>query len=100
MKVRRVWAVARKEFLHILRDPRSLGMGIAIPILLLVIYGYALTMDVDEVPLVSGTRAKHRRAASSSPDLPHRGTSLGRGTCAITRSSNGQLIPGRRWRPW
>ena len=52
MKARRVWAVARKEFLHILRDPRSLGMGIAIPVLLLVIYGYALTMDVDEVPLV------------------------------------------------
>ena len=52
MKARRVWAVARKEFLHILRDPRSLGMGIVIPVLLLVIYGYALTMDVDEVPLV------------------------------------------------
>jgi ABC-2 type transport system permease protein len=52
MKARRVWAVSRKEFLHILRDPRSLGMGIAIPVLLLVIYGYALTMDVDEVPLV------------------------------------------------
>jgi len=52
MKARRVWAVSRKEFLHILRDPLSLGMGIAIPVLLLVIYGYALTMDVDEVPLV------------------------------------------------
>ncbi|OFW33732.1 MAG: hypothetical protein A3J28_12750 [Acidobacteria bacterium RIFCSPLOWO2_12_FULL_60_22] len=52
MKGRRVWAVARKEFLHILRDPRSLGMAIAIPMMLLVIYGYALTMDLDEVPLV------------------------------------------------
>jgi len=52
MKAARIVAVSRKEFLHILRDPRSLGMGIAIPILLLVIYGYALTMDVDEVPLV------------------------------------------------
>ncbi len=52
MRKGRVWAVARKEFLHVLRDPRSLGMGIAIPVLLLVIYGYALTMDVDEVPLV------------------------------------------------
>jgi ABC-2 type transport system permease protein len=52
MKARRMGAVSRKEFLHILRDPLSLGMGIAIPVLLLVIYGYALTMDVDEVPLV------------------------------------------------
>ena len=31
MNLRRVRAVARKEFLHVLRDPRSLGMAIAIP---------------------------------------------------------------------
>lgn len=52
MKPLRVWAVARKEFTHIIRDPRSLGMGIAIPMLLLVLFGYALTLDVDNVPLV------------------------------------------------
>jgi len=52
MKPLRVWAVARKEFTHIVRDPRSLGMGIAIPMLLLVLFGYALTLDVDNVPLV------------------------------------------------
>ena len=52
MKVRRIRAVARKEFLHVLRDPRSLGMGIAVPMLLLILFGYALSVDVDEVPLV------------------------------------------------
>ena len=52
MKLRRIRAVARKEFLHVLRDPRSLGMGIAIPMLLLILFGYALSVDVDEVPLV------------------------------------------------
>lgn len=50
MNARRVRAVARKELLHIVRDPRSLGMGIAIPILLLLLFGYALTLDVDDVP--------------------------------------------------
>jgi ABC-2 type transport system permease protein len=45
-------AVARKEFIHIFRDPRSLGMAIAIPMLLLVLFGYALTLDVDNVPTV------------------------------------------------
>ncbi len=49
---RRVYAVARKELLHIIRDPRSLTMAIAIPMLLLVLFGYALTLDVDNVPLV------------------------------------------------
>lgn len=52
MNLGRLAAVARKEFLHVLRDPRSLAMGIAIPMLLLVLFGYALTLDVDNVPLV------------------------------------------------
>lgn len=52
MKLQRVAAVARKEFTHIVRDPRSLGMGIAIPMLLLFLFGYALTLDVDRVPLM------------------------------------------------
>lgn len=52
MNGRRLWAVARKESIHIIRDWRSLVMGIAIPILLLILFGYALTLDVDEVPLV------------------------------------------------
>lgn len=52
MSWRRIWAVARKEFIQILRDKRSLGMAIAIPMLMLAIFGYALTLDVDRVPLV------------------------------------------------
>ncbi len=52
MKRRRVVAVARKEFLHVFRDPRSLGMGIVIPMILLILFGYALTVDVDDVPVV------------------------------------------------
>jgi ABC-2 type transport system permease protein len=52
MKFQRMAAVARKEFIHVLRDPRSLGLGIAIPMLLLFLFGYALTLDVDRVPLM------------------------------------------------
>ncbi|HTT56466.1 MAG TPA: ABC transporter permease [Opitutaceae bacterium] len=61
MNLRRLWAMARKEALHIRRDPRSLGLAIGIPMLMLVMFGYALTLDVDQVPLVvwdqSGTPA-------------------------------------------
>jgi ABC-2 type transport system permease protein len=52
MKTQRIKAVARKEFLHVIRDPRSLMMGLAIPMLLLFLFGYALTLDVDRVPLM------------------------------------------------
>jgi ABC-2 type transport system permease protein len=52
VKLKRVVAIARKESLHVLRDWRSLGIGIAIPVLMLFLFGYALTLDVDRVPLV------------------------------------------------
>jgi ABC-2 type transport system permease protein len=51
MNLRRIRAVAQKETLHVIRDPRALGIGIAIPMLLLLLFGYALTLDVDRVPL-------------------------------------------------
>ncbi len=51
MKPQRIKAMARKEFLHVLRDPRSLAMAIAMPMVLLLLFGYALTLDVDRVPL-------------------------------------------------
>lgn len=52
MKPRRVYAVFRKELLHIVRDPRSLYLALALPIVLLMLFGYALTLDVDHIPTV------------------------------------------------
>ena len=52
MNLRRLWAVARKETLHIRRDPRSLVLAIGIPMLMLIMFGYALTLDVNRVPFV------------------------------------------------
>lgn len=52
MNLRRLSAVARKELIHILRDPRSLGLAIGIPVFMIVLFGYALTVDVDHVPVV------------------------------------------------
>ncbi len=51
MKSGRLLAVARKEFIHVLRDPRALGIAIVLPMVMLMIFGYALTLDVDRVPL-------------------------------------------------
>jgi ABC-2 type transport system permease protein len=58
MNLRRLKAIARKEFLHVLRDPRSLMMGIGMPMLLLFLFGYALTLDVDRVPLAVWDQAE------------------------------------------
>lgn len=48
----RLRAVARKEFLHIVRDPRSLGLALALPMVLMLLFGYALSLDVDRVGLL------------------------------------------------
>ena len=50
MNLRRTRAMARKEFLHILRDPRSLIMALVLPFLMILLFGYALTLDVDRIP--------------------------------------------------
>jgi len=57
VNARRLLAVSRKEFLHVRRDPRSLGLGIAIPVALLLLFGYVLTLDVDRVPLAVWDRS-------------------------------------------
>jgi len=48
----RLKAVARKEVIHIWRDPRSLALAVGIPMLMILLFGYALTVDVDHVPIV------------------------------------------------
>ena len=52
MNFQRVFAIIRKEFVHIIRDPRSLAMAIAMPVLLIFLFGSSLSLDVDKVPLV------------------------------------------------
>ena len=52
MKIIRLKAIAVKEFLHIVRDPRSLALAVSIPVLLLLLFGFALTLDVDRIPTV------------------------------------------------
>lgn len=47
--LKRIKAVAWKEFIQIKRDPRSLGLALAIPIFMLLIFGYGLSLDIDHV---------------------------------------------------
>src|SRR5687767_4562626 len=49
MNTRRIRTIARKELLHIIRDPRSLGLALALPVVMLTIFGYALSLDVDRI---------------------------------------------------
>jgi len=50
--LKRIKAVAWKEFIQVKRDPRSLGLALAIPIFMLLIFGYGLSLDIDHVPMI------------------------------------------------
>jgi ABC-2 type transport system permease protein len=48
----RIQAIARKEVYHIIRDFRSLYLAFFIPLLLILLFGYALSLDVENVSTV------------------------------------------------
>jgi ABC-2 type transport system permease protein len=52
MNWRRVRAVGRKEFLHVVRDTRSLLLALLLPFIMLLAFGWALSLDVDRIPTV------------------------------------------------
>jgi ABC-2 type transport system permease protein len=51
MRVRHIWAVARKEFDHIIRDRGTLFLVLFTPTLALLLMAYALTVDIKHVPI-------------------------------------------------
>lgn len=52
MKLLRIRAIAKKELIQISRDPLSLAMAFLMPAILLFIFGYAITLDVNRLATV------------------------------------------------
>jgi ABC-2 type transport system permease protein len=52
MKLLRIQAIAKKEFIQIRRDSLSLAIAFFMPVVQLLIYGYAITFDVDNLTTV------------------------------------------------
>ena len=50
MNLRRTRAMFEKEVRHILRDSRSLIMALFLPLFQMLLFGYALNLDVDRIP--------------------------------------------------
>jgi ABC-2 type transport system permease protein len=67
MTYRRTKAIFVKELRHIVRDVRSLGAALALPLLYLTLFGFALSLDVDGIP----TMIRDADRSSASRDLIH-----------------------------
>jgi ABC-2 type transport system permease protein len=47
----RLRGLVRKEFLQIVRDPSSIAIAFIMPVALLLLFGYGLSLDTDHVPV-------------------------------------------------
>lgn len=66
----RIWHMLKKEFIQVFRDPRMKGMIFAMPIVQLLVFGYAVTTDVKHVALA----VFDRDSSQTSRDLVSRFT--------------------------
>jgi ABC-2 type transport system permease protein len=49
--VRRVISLVKKEVRQVVRDPSSIAIGIVLPVVLILLFGYGMSLDVTNVPV-------------------------------------------------
>jgi ABC-2 type transport system permease protein len=50
-RLRRIRSLVRKETRQMVRDPSSIAIGIVLPVLLILLFGFGLSLDVNNVPV-------------------------------------------------
>jgi ABC-2 type transport system permease protein len=63
-RLRRVMALVRKESYQIVRDPSSIAIGIVLPVILILLFGYGVSLDVDHTPIAIVLEDSSPEAAS------------------------------------
>lgn len=73
----RTAALAVKELAHIRRDPQMLAFALLLPVVLLLLFGYAISFDLDHIPLAvvdrdqtADSRALARRMTAGDLFVP------------------------------
>ena len=51
ISMRRIWSLVKKEARQVVRDPSSIAIGIVLPVILILLFGYGLSLDVTNTPL-------------------------------------------------
>ncbi|MDA8165634.1 MAG: ABC transporter permease [Desulfobacteraceae bacterium] len=65
----RLKGLVRKEALQILRDPSSIGIAFVLPLILLLIFGYGVSLDATHVPLAVVVEQPTRQTAAFTAGL-------------------------------
>jgi len=67
----RLRGLLRKEFYQILRDPSSLAIAFLLPLVLLLIFGYGVSLDAEHVPLALVVESPSPDTASFTSGFHH-----------------------------
>jgi pyoluteorin transport system permease protein len=51
ISMRRIWSLVKKEVRQVVRDPSSIAIGIVLPVILILLFGYGLSLDVTHTPV-------------------------------------------------
>ena len=66
---RRLRGLVRKEALQIIRDPSSISIAFVLPAILLLLFGYGVSLDAKHVPVALVVECQCREAASFTTSL-------------------------------
>ena len=69
-KAWRTWALVKKEVRQILRDPSSIAVGMVLPSVLILLFGYGLALDVKNIPVAVVLEDTSPDAVELAVDLP------------------------------
>ena len=89
LSARRLWAMARKEWLHISRDTRSLAMAFAMPAAMVLLFGYVITFDINDIPMA----VLDQSVTAASRDLVDAFRSSGYFRITRQLDADGQIAP-------
>ncbi|HAP94023.1 MAG TPA: ABC transporter permease [Desulfotomaculum sp.] len=73
MSWNRLLTIVRKEFIQIRRDPPSLVIVFVMPVLMLLLFGYAVTTDVEHIPLAMFDQDRSQASHLLAQDLVNTG---------------------------
>lgn len=69
--IRRLRGLLRKEFLQIWRDPSALAIAFALPAILLMLFGYGVSLDARNIPIALVVPQQSALAASFTGAFDH-----------------------------
>ncbi|TWU35223.1 Inner membrane transport permease YbhS [Novipirellula aureliae] len=67
----RLRGLVRKEFLQVIRDPSSLAIAFVLPVILLLMFGYGVSLDSEHVPIAIVVEKPTADTASLCAELEH-----------------------------